>query len=64
MNLGAKFAKNEILWFLHSDSKLTNYEIDKEIKNQIENKNIKCGGLKIGTTKFTPFIAYSLSFKS
>lgn len=51
MNLGAEFAKNEILWFLHSDSKLTNYKIDKEIKNQIENKNIKCGGLKI---KFSP----------
>lgn len=51
MNTAVKYTDCDILWFIHADSEFLNYDIDKKIKNLIENENIKCGGLKI---KFNP----------
>lgn len=51
MNTAVKYTDCDILWFIHADSEFLNYDIDKKIKNLIENENIECGGLKI---KFNP----------
>ena len=46
MNYGTKFAKKNILWFLHADSLL-----EKDVVNKIINSNFPVGCLKI---KFEP----------
>lgn len=51
MNTAVKYTDCDILWFIHADSEFLNYDIDKKIKNLIENENIECGGLEI---KFNP----------
>lgn len=45
MNTAVKYTDCDILWFIHADSEFLNYDIDKKIKNLIENENIKCGGI-------------------
>lgn len=51
MNEACKYTDADILWFVHADSLFLDFNIDKKIKNLVENKNIQCGGLKL---KFTP----------
>jgi rSAM/selenodomain-associated transferase 2 len=66
MNKGAKFAKGDILWFVHSDSILDKNSL-KKIQDAIDNGYV-CGGFNLYfydyKTIFMTFIAKTSNFRA